>query len=234
MYPKGILFDLDDTILSYSSAAEQTWRNVCRDFAGRYNLIAADTLFTTIQEVNNWYWSDADRHKIGRNDLNNARRIIVSLALQKLKLNDSIARLLADAFSEQREDAVTIFDQAKETLEHFHRQGILMALMTNGESFKQRQKIKRFDLEKYFRTILIEGEMGFGKSDAAVYGRALYELGLPAKDVWAVGDNLEWDVGGPQKLGVKGIWNDYAKRELPPASTIIPDRIIHSIAELID
>lgn len=42
MFPKGILFDLDDTIISYSSVAERTWRNVCRAYVGRYNLGEAD------------------------------------------------------------------------------------------------------------------------------------------------------------------------------------------------
>ena len=233
MYPKGILFDLDDTILSYSSVAEPTWQAVCREFAVRYDLGKADTLFPAIMEVSSWYWSDANRHKNGRNDLNNARRFIVSLALEKFNIDKTIARQMADAFSEQREEAVTMFDQAKETLEFLRRQGISMALMTNGESHKQRHKIQRFDLEKYFQPILIEGEMGFGKPEAAVYRRALAELGLPPEAVWAVGDNLECDVGGPQKLGIHGIWNDYDQQGLPPSSEIIPDRIIHSIAELI-
>jgi putative hydrolase of the HAD superfamily len=104
--------------------------------------------------------------------------------------------------------------------------------MTNGESHKQRHKIERFDLGKYFRAVLIEGEMGFGKPDAAVYHRALAELGLQPQDVWAVGDNLECDVEGPQKLGIHGIWNDYARQGLPSNSPIIPDRIVHAIAEL--
>jgi putative hydrolase of the HAD superfamily len=231
MYPKGILFDLDDTILSYSSVADETWRNVCGCYAARCHL-EADVLYRAIREIGDWFWSDKDRHRKGRNDLNNARRFIVSLAFQKLKLDSVMAHPIADAFSEQREKAVTIFDNARETLEYFHGHGVLLALMTNGESHKQRHKIERFDLGKYFRAVLIEGEMGFGKPDAAVYHRALAELGLQPQDVWAVGDNLECDVEGPQKLGIHGIWNDYARQGLPSNSPIIPDRIVHAIAEL--
>ncbi|MBN1381076.1 MAG: HAD family hydrolase [Deltaproteobacteria bacterium] len=234
MLPKGILFDLDDTIVSYSAVADPTWHDVCREYADRYTLGEPNTLFTAIREIGNWYWSDAERHKNGRNDLNNARRLIVSLAFQKLNINESIALQVADAFSKQREDAVHLFDGGKETLEHLRQHGVLLALMTNGEGHKQRSKIRRFDLEKYFNAILIEGEMGFGKPEMAVYYRALDELGLKPEDVWSVGDNLEWDVGGPQKLGIHGIWNDHARQGLPPASKIIPDRIIHQITELID
>ncbi len=39
MLPKGILFDLDDTILAYSVVAEPTWRRICDDYAGRMELV---------------------------------------------------------------------------------------------------------------------------------------------------------------------------------------------------
>jgi hypothetical protein len=48
----------------------------------------------------------------------------------------------------------------------------------------------------------------------------------------SVGDNLEWDVAAPQRLGIYGIWNDYLNKGLPPTTNIHPDRIINSISEL--
>ncbi|MFC1533637.1 HAD family hydrolase [Thermodesulfobacteriota bacterium] len=94
--------------------------------------------------------------------------------------------------------------------------------------------MKRFRLDRFFKSILIEGELGFGKPEEAVYISAMNELGLGPGDVWSVGDNLEWDVFGPQKLGIFGIWNDYLKKGLPISSRIIPDRIIHNISGLIE
>ena len=80
--------------------------------------------------------------------------------------------------------------------------------MTNGGVEQQRSKIKRFGLEGIFDVILVEGEIGFGKPDSQVYGMALDSLKLEPNTVWSVGDNLEWDVWGPQQLGIYGIWND--------------------------
>ena len=234
MLPKGILFDLDDTIIAYSAAAEPTWRRLCDEYTARHNGCDANVLFDTIMEVSHWYWSNEERHRIGRNDLDNARRETLRLVSRKLDMDENHAVEIADAFSIEREEAVYVFDNAIETLEYLNRMGIKLAMMTNGQSHKQRAKIERFELAPYFDTILVEGEMGFGKPDAAVYHRALDELNLNPEGVWAVGDNLEWDVGGPQKLGIYGIWNDHAKRGLPPDSDIIPDRIIHNISELID
>lgn len=233
MLPKGILFDLDDTIIAYSPVAEPLWRKLCRDFSNRHDSCDAEVLYETIMEISNWYWSDAERHRIGRNNLNHARREVLDMVSARLGLDPAPARTLADAFSIQREEAVHIFDNARETLEHLNWKGVKLAMMTNGQSHKQRAKIERFGLEKYFSAILVEGEMGFGKPDPAVYHRALKALALNPEDVWAVGDNLEWDVAGPQKLGIFGVWNDFAKTGLPEDSKIIPDRIINAIYELV-
>jgi putative hydrolase of the HAD superfamily len=233
MLPKGILFDLDDTIIAYSSVAGPVWQRICLEFSEQYDLCDADLLLSAILEVSQWYWSDRERHRVGRSDLNKARRDILSRVFRRLQLNESYAWDLADAFSKKRETAVYMFEKARETLEYFNRKEVLLAMMTNGESHKQRNKIERFGLEKYFNAILIEGEMGFGKPEEAVYRKALNKLELKPKDVWAVGDNLEWDVGAPQKIGIFGIWNDYDRKGLPPGSDIIPDRIIHNISELI-
>ncbi|RJQ65850.1 MAG: HAD family hydrolase [Desulfobacteraceae bacterium] len=232
MLPKGILFDLDDTIIAYSAGAEPTWQRLCNEYTAKYELCDSSVLFNTIMEINRWFWSDEERHRTGRNDMDNTRRKLMTSVFQKLKLKAPCAWELADAFSEQREEAVYLFQNAVETLEFFRRSNIRLAMMTNGQSHKQRAKINRFGLEKYFTTILVEGEMGFGKPDPAVYYRALDELALHPEDVWSVGDNLEWDVGGPQKLGIFGVWNDHGRVGLPSHSKITPDRIVHTISEL--
>ena len=128
---------------------------------------------------------------------------------------------------------IHLFPKAKETLEYFKSKGVGLCLMTNGGAEQQRSKIKRFGLEGIFDVILVEGEIGFGKPDSQVYGMALDSLKLEPNTVWSVGDNLEWDVWGPQQLGIYGIWNDVKKLGLPNSPKIIPDRIVRSIAELV-
>ncbi|MEW6185952.1 MAG: HAD family hydrolase [Thermodesulfobacteriota bacterium] len=235
MLPKGILIDLDDTILAYSAVAEPTWRRLCAELSDRIDSFTPDNLYQEIQKVSNWYWSDKERHKNGRLDLNATRRRTVSLAFQGLGLNDvSLAHELADAFSFHREEDIYLFERAEETLAQLTKRNIRLALMTNGEARKQRRKVQRFNLERFFSCILIEGEMGFGKPEVEVYKRAMKELGLGPDEVWAVGDNLECDVDGPQKLGIYGIWNDFSKQGLPSHSEVIPDRIIHNISDLVE
>lgn len=129
---------------------------------------------------------------------------------------------------------IGFFPGAERTLAELLSRGVAMALLTNGEARSQREKIETFRLDRFFRTILVEGEIGVGKPREEIFRRGLAELGVDAVSAWCVGDNLEWDIAGPQRLGIFSIWNDYRRTGLPPAATVRPDRIIHGIAELLE
>jgi putative hydrolase of the HAD superfamily len=234
MLPKGILFDLDDTIIAYGVVAGPIWRNLCEEYAGRSGPFDAATLFEAIDDVRKWYWSDKRRHKVGRMDLDNTRTKLIRMAFERLGVEDlSLVHDISDAFAQRMDKQIRFFPRAEETLSALKTRRVSMALMTNGESHKQRRKVDRFRLERFFDTVLIEGEMGYGKPEEQVYIRALDELGLEAEDTWAVGDNLEWDVKGPQKMGIFGIWNDVRGVGLPEPSDVVPDRIVRNISEII-
>ncbi|MBN1801828.1 MAG: HAD family hydrolase [Candidatus Lokiarchaeota archaeon] len=234
MLPKGILFDLDDTITTFDTVVEPSWKKVCNKYANQIDNVNENELYLKIIETANWYWSDKKRHEKGRLDIENARRRILELTFNKIKNDDiSLAHEIADSYSRLRVEAIDFYPGAEETLKYLYEQGVSLGLVTNGQAEKQREKIERFRLERFFSSILIEGELGYGKPNEAVYLRALDEIGLNAGSVWFVGDNLEWDVEAPQKLGIYSIWNDYRKQGLPLSSNIIPDRIITNISELI-
>jgi putative hydrolase of the HAD superfamily len=48
-----------------------------------------------------------------------------------------------------------------------------------------------------------------------------------------VGDNLEWDVLAPQRLGLRGVWVDGPGQGLPKSCSVAPHRIIRAFAELV-
>jgi putative hydrolase of the HAD superfamily len=112
--------------------------------------------------------------------------------------------------------------------------GCRLALLTNGAADAQRRKISRFGLASLFDVILVEGEVGFGKPDERIYRLALRELNVDPQNAWMVGDNLEWDVAAPQKLGLFTVWIDRHGKGLPAERGIRPDRIMKALSELRD
>ena len=108
-----------------------------------------------------------------------------------------------------------------------------LALVTNGPSATQRAKIERFALAPFFQHIQIEGELGFGKPEDQAYLHAMETLGVRPDQTWMIGDNLEWEVAAPQRLGIHAIWFDGFSRGLPQDATIRPDRIIQAHHQLL-
>jgi putative hydrolase of the HAD superfamily len=232
--PRVLLLDLDDTILDDTGSVVACWTATCTQLAKRVGLEAV-LLQEAIDLTRIWYWDDPERHRIGRADIRAASAHIVDLALQSLDVFDTaLARLIADSYRNQRDSFICLYPGALETLRAFRERGIPMALLTNGSAAAQRGKVERFGLAPYFECILIEGEQGFGKPDERVYRRALEALGVNPPDAWCVGDNIEWDVGAPQQLGIGGVWVNRNGSTIDPRfQAVVPDRTIVELADLL-
>ena len=234
--PKAILFDLDDTILASSGAvALDAWTETCNRFAQRLDGVEPGALLDSIQEYRGWYWGDPERHRRARLNLNIARREVVAGALQRLGIDaPELAVEIGDFYATRSKRLIHPFPGAIDTLHTLLGHGVRMALITNGMADHQRAKVDRFDLARFFDCVLTEGQFGVGKPDDRVYAHALGQLDTPPEQAWMVGDNLEWEVAAPQRLGMTGIWVDSAGTGLPESSAVRPDRTIRSLPELLE
>ena len=229
--PKAIIFDLDDTIISYDSVTEQVWKDVCRRYASGVNGLDAESLYQAIGRAREWYWADPERHRLGRLNLFSARREVLKLALSYLDFDlPDLANKIADTFSIERDEAAFLFPGAVDTLTFLKQNGRRLALITNGAM--QRAKLHRFGLEPFFDSILIEGEFGCGKPDSRVFTHTLQKLAINAADAWMVGDDLGRDLAPCKPLGIYTVWVDWKGAGLPSSGKVKPDKIIANISEL--
>jgi putative hydrolase of the HAD superfamily len=228
--PPAILFDLDDTILSAFGQAEGQWRRVIAEFIEHLAPHPPEEIVTAVQAYSRYLWADQSRHK--RHIVQNAFAELCAKAGQPAP-PDELCDAIAARFNEMQESELRMFPGSHETLDRLKELGVKLALVTNGAGPPQRKKVVRFALEHRFDHIQIEGEHGFGKPEEEAYRHAMAALGVAPKDTWMVGDNLEWEVVAPQRLGIYAIWYDGYGIGLPPDSPIRPDRIIRSLPELL-
>jgi putative hydrolase of the HAD superfamily len=143
------------------------------------------------------FWADPEDHRYWRLRLFAARRETAARAFRALAdagrptPSLGVPYALADRFSAWREEQMSLFP---------------------GEAQLQRAKISRFDLAGRFDHVQIEGEHGFGKPEERAYQHAMQALGVGPSETWMVGDNLEWEVVAPQRLGIYAVWHDHAGR----------------------
>ena len=126
-----------------------------------------------------------------------------------------------------------MFPGAHDAIDALKALGVKLALVTNGAADTQRAKVERFELAHRFDHIQIEGEHGFGKPEERAYLHAMQALDVTAPETWMIGDNLEWEIEVPQRLGIYAIWMDAHGDGLPADTHVKPDRIIRSLTELL-
>jgi len=236
MPPRAILFDMDDTLISaYNGNPRDVWRRTLEEFDGKLGGIDLDITANAIHAAAQNFWSDASRHKAARLNLAQARYDITGSGLRDIGVHDeTIARQVADAFHDLRNREMKLFPHAHATLDKLRAAGVRLLLITNGESEIQREKIRRFEFEHRFDHIQVEGEVGFGKPEPEAYHHALRTIGAAEHETWIVGDNLEWEVAAPKRLGIHTVWHDHAGTGLPDNAPAQPDRIITGLDELMD
>ncbi len=237
--PTAILFDLDDTLISAYGQPRTAWEKTLTRFTRHIAPLTQAQAVDAISAFALEFWSNTSEHKKWRLRLKDARREIVREAFLRTGrfgkdgLEPDHIHAIADHFTHLREEELTPFPGALETIDQLKDWGIRLALITNGAAETQRPKVERFGLEHRFDHIQIEGEHGFGKPEEEAYQHALATLGVAADETWMVGDNLEWEITAPQRLGIFAIWHDAYRHGLPEGSSVKPDRIIHTIPELL-
>ncbi len=194
-----------------------------------------------IEEAFVEFWADRVRHHAWRFSLLEARVfIVVSRRLRRLRdrapgltHRNLLSNSPRSSTSAGRQKPGSFLD-ALETLDKLRDLGVKLALYYKRQRYNPAQEGREVrPCQSRFDHIQIEGEAGFGKPEAKTYQHAMDVLGVTAAETWMVGDNLEWEVVAPQKLGIYSIWNDFSGKGLPAGSDIKPDRIIRLISELV-
>lgn len=238
MRPKAILIDLDDTLIGTGRPRSELWRETFNLYWEGVSELSINAALSELMTASFEFWSDEDRHRQWRMDLTNARAKVLDVALSDhMKVSD---QKKSDLFMEMavhqedyQEQATSVLPTARETLIELQSRGYLLAMLTNGAAVPQRAKVTRFDLAQHFDHVQIEGEAGVGKPEPAAYHRAMETLGSSPDDTWIIGDNIEWEVKTPQRLGITAVWRDPHGQGLPEASDAKPHHVIHHMSEVL-
>ena len=126
-----------------------------------------------------------------------------------------------------------VFDDVREFVEEVDRSRLPTALVTNGASDTQREKISAVGLGTWFGALAISGDNGIAKPDPCAFYPALEALGVQSDSVWHVGDKLAADVAGVNATGLKSIWLNRDGAPRGPDDPV-PDLEIRSLLDLVE
>ncbi len=116
-----------------------------------------------------------------------------------------LAEELGQRFVTERRARQEVFADVPAALGEL-RESHALALVTNGASCLQREKLRASGLSDYFEVVVVSSEFGTAKPDASIFWHALELLGSDGESAVMVGDSLSRDVDGAIAAGLGGVW----------------------------
>lgn len=125
---------------------------------------------------------------------------------------------------------------AKEVISSLSQQYRLAVVSNTFVSTKREVKmaLHNLGLDQYFDAIVTSVDVGYEKPHEEIFRVALQELGLRPPEVVMVGDRIEKDVVGANRIGIASIlckWNDRYSEQIK-GEMEKPTYSIHSLKEL--
>jgi HAD superfamily hydrolase (TIGR01662 family) len=100
-----------------------------------------------------------------------------------------------------------LFPDSQEALEKIRGSGLRMAMLSNAsDEDNVRRMLAAHKLESFFDPVIISAAVGIRKPDARAFRPILAAWDLPAREIVMIGDQLEADILGAKKLGLRTIW----------------------------
>ena len=145
---------------------------------------------------------------------------------------NTIRRAL-DAFYAHTQPNWLLEQDALLTLRTLEAGGYRLGLVSNaGDNQDVFQLVDRFQIEPFFDFILTSAACSYRKPHSRIFELALAHWNIPPGEIAMVGDSLEADILGSQKLGIFGIWITRRISNPPARQKIQPDAEVQALHEL--
>lgn len=200
---KAFLFDLDDTLLNSQFAQ---YNAVC-DFKKSFCELDkvdknefAELWGKITEQLYAMYTKGEITFATQRTE--RVKRIFLHF---NIKIDDNEAKQRFKKYLTLYEKNWCAFDDAIELLEQL-KNTYKLAIITNGDSKQQRDKIEKIGVTKYFSEIIISSEVGFSKPSKGIFKIACEKLKVKPEECIMVGDKFKVDIEGSNNCGMTGIW----------------------------
>lgn len=217
MKVRGVLFDLDFTLLDNDRAWQQVWPSVAERFEAHYSGFDADEFWRRASAFGKEHYQLVHR---GEMDVEDYRRSYLRHGLQPWgELDDGLVAAYNDARSRAVE-LVEPYGDAVATLRSLRQRGLKLGILTNGPSDLQRRKLLRIGVREV-DAVAVSAEIKAWKPEPEAYRCAAAMLGLAPNRVAMVGDHLTNDVVGAMAAGVAiAVWVERRPGKLPKGAVL--------------
>ena len=224
---KHIFFDLDHTLWDFDRNAEETLLELYdRHALKSKGLSSAQTFIAAYTENNHALWAKYHRGEITKSHLRAQRfnKTFIELGIEP----DEIPVAFEEDYVALSPTKTNLFDGTEKVLQYLQKKYI-MHIISNGFKETTLMKMERSGLNPYFQNVIISEDVGVNKPDRAIFEHALSIADADINESIMIGDSLEADIYGAQNFGMKAIYFNPLKKEMPKDV----DQQIHHLEELL-
>jgi len=209
---QGIGFDLFGTlVLQEGFSFEQSLEALCDSLLTSGLRLEKDRFLEAYREVNRRFMAQAV--ETGRETYN---RLWVADALQALghaiEPDDRRIEGAVEAYFRPFIESCRLIPETAEMLETLARKYPLGLVSNFTHPPAVYTILARLDIRRLFRVILISGSVGVRKPHPMIFGELTDRMGLPPTEIIYVGDELQTDVVGAHRAGMRTVWMTYRQR----------------------
>lgn len=239
---KGILFDLDDTLLDWGGFHADWRAHEAAHLRGVFEYVqnsahplrsSFDTLLETYMERTRDAWMLARVTLRAPHVANIMTETLIGLGFPQEKLD---VRRCLEVYNWCAVEGTIVFPEVPQVLEELRAHHIRVGIVTNASQpmWMRDKELEEHDLLRFFPSCRFSAaDAGYLKPHPLIFQKAMACLEtLPGETVF-VGDNPVADIAGAQGAGLKAVLR--VKQPAPPliSGLIIPDRAINSLTELL-
>ena len=108
-----------------------------------------------------------------------------------------------------------------------------LAIISDGQTAYAVPELNAIGLFGYFDPVIVSGDFGYRKPDKRLFENALSAMKMEPSEVVFVGNDMNNDVHGAQKLGMKTVFFR-SNQALQEKKGVNPDYIIYDFPELLN
>lgn len=217
---KVLFLDIDNTLLDFHAAAEESMAHCFQLFGLQY----CPEMFPVFQTENDKIWRRIEKGELTIADLRNVRWQAI---LGKLGL-EADGAAMEDEFKKGLHTSAVPVEGAEEILPYLHGKYRLCAA-SNGPYEQQIHRLQKAHLLSYFEHCFVSEKMGAEKPSRQFFQRCFDVLpGIHPEETMIIGDSLSADIAGGLEMGMKTCWYDKEKT----GKTVSADFVIQDLNEL--
>lgn len=213
MQYKHLFFDLDHTIWDFDKNAEETLNELYHTYKLKdLGLHSPDRFIEVYTHNNHQLWAEYHVGKITKQKLRETRfsKTFIDLGLSP----NLIPQQFEDDYVNICPTKTNLFPKAHETLRYL-KERYSLHLISNGFKESTELKVSKNGLNVYFENVVISEVVGFNKPDRAIFNHALTLANAGISESIMIGDSLEADIRGAQDYGMKAIYFNPERKEIP-------------------